>query len=89
VYIPLLFSHNIQTEHNTHFLKIPKNILSLLVSSGGFSAVCAAAAPASVPVSLAVDEGAVLAGESSAEVVDSMTIYAFLYKIDRAIGLEL
>ena len=49
--------------------------------------MCAAAAPASV--SLAVDEGAVLAGESSVEVVDSMTIYAFLYKIDRAIGLEL
>lgn len=35
--------------------------------------MCAAAAPASV--SLAVDEGAVLAGESSVEVVDSMTIY--------------
>jgi len=35
--------------------------------------VCAAAAPTSV--SLAVDEGAVLAGESSVEVVDSMTIY--------------
>jgi hypothetical protein len=60
-----------QTE-STHFLNIPKNILSLLVSSGGFSAVCAAAATS---VSLAVDEGAVLAGESSVEVVDSMTIY--------------
>ena len=38
---------------------------SLLVSSGGFSGACAAAAP--VSVSLEVDEGAVLAGESSKE----------------------
>ena len=50
---------------NTHFLRIPRNMRSLLVSSGGFSGACAAAAP--VSVSLEVDEGAVLAGESSKE----------------------
>jgi hypothetical protein len=60
-----------KTETPTHFLRIPKNIRSLLVSSGGFSAVCAAAA---VSISL-VDEGAVLAGESSVEPEDSMTVY--------------
>ena len=49
---------------NTHFLRIPRNMRSLLVSSGGFSG---AWAPAPVSVSLEVDEGAVLAGESSKE----------------------
>jgi hypothetical protein len=49
---------------NTHFLRIPRNIRSLLVSSGDFSA---AFAPAAASVSLEVDEGAVLAGESSKE----------------------
>jgi hypothetical protein len=46
---------------NTHFLRI---LRSLLVSSGDFSA---AFAPAAASVSLEVDEGAVLAGESSKE----------------------
>jgi hypothetical protein len=49
---------------NTHFLRIPKNILSFDVSSGGFSAA-AVAAPTDED-SEAVD-GAVEPGESSNE----------------------
>jgi len=58
--------------HRTHFLRIPKNILSFDVSSGGFSA--AVTAPTDED-SEAVD-GAVEPGESSKEPedVDAMVI---------------
>lgn len=45
---------------------MPRNMRSLLVSSGGFSAVCCVVAP-TTSVSEDVDEGAVEAGESSKE----------------------
>ena len=41
----------------THFLNIPRNILSLLVSSGGLSAACVAAPESSLAVDGAVDAG--------------------------------
>jgi hypothetical protein len=61
-----VYSRLLSLPTSTHFLRIPRNIRSLLVSSGDFStACCAVAVPASV--SEEVDEGAVEAGESSKE----------------------
>jgi hypothetical protein len=66
--------------HITHFLRIPKNIRSLLVSSGDFSAVCAAATAVS-PSLAVVDDGAVEAGDSSKEpeLVDAISLYKYAY----------
>lgn len=48
-----------------YFLNMPKNIRSLLVSSGGFSAACDTTFEE-------VEDGAVEAGEASYEAVDDM-----------------
>ena len=65
------------TRNQTHFLRIPKNIRSLLVSSGDFSGACAAPVTPAVSVSLDVSLGAVEAGESSKEpeLVDAIIRY--------------
>jgi hypothetical protein len=65
------------TRNQTHFLRIPKNIRSLLVSSGDFSGACAAPVTPAVSVSLDVSLGAVEAGESSKEpeLVDAIVWY--------------
>jgi hypothetical protein len=75
VYIPTLLLSGL-----THFLRIPKNIRSLLVSSGEFSAVCAAATAVSASLAV-VDDGAVEAGESSKEpeLVDAISLYNYAY----------